>query len=96
MFNKNRKLSEKLDLLNETLEKSRLRDLADIMGNKKQLLWRNFLAGISRGIGTAIGFTILGAIVIYSLQHIVKLNLPVIGEYISEIVKIVDENKQKK
>lgn len=96
VFNKKKKMNEKLDSLNETLEKSNLRELAHMLGSKKEIFWRNFLVGIARGIGTAIGFTILGAIVIYSLQYIVKLNLPVIGEYISDIVEIVQENDKKR
>ena len=96
VFNKKKKLNEKLDSLSEILEKSNLRELALMLGNKKQIFWRNFLVGIARGLGTAVGVTILGAVLIYSLQSIVKYNIPIIGEYISEIVNIVQENKQQK
>ena len=62
MFLKKKKaneLSNKLDLINNIFEKLNLRDLADLLGNKKQIFWRNFFAGIARGMGMAIGFTIL-------------------------------------
>lgn len=96
MFSRKKKIDEKLDSLTEVLEKSNLKQLSLMLGDKKQIFWRNFLVGIARGIGTAIGFTILGTIVIYSLQYVVKLNIPVIGKYISEIVQIVQENERKK
>ena len=99
MFRKKKKvedLSNKLDMANDILEKMNLRELADILGNKKQIFWRNFIAGISRGIGVAIGVTLLGAVIIYGLQKIVLLNIPVIGEYISDIADIVEKNKSVK
>jgi hypothetical protein len=40
----------------------------------------------------AIGFTILGAVVLYMLRQAVLLNIPIIGNFITEIVKIVQEN----
>ena len=51
----------------------------------------NFLGGISRGFGTAIGFTLLGALAIYFLQRIVILRLPIIGTFIADIIKIVQK-----
>ena len=47
-------------------------------------------AGLMRGFGTAIGFTILGAAVIYFLQQLAYQNLPLIGGFIAEIMRIVD------
>ena len=61
----------------------------ELLGNSKKFLFRNFLSGIIKGIGTGIGFTILTAIIIIILQRIVTLNIPVIGKYISDIVEIV-------
>ena len=56
------------------------------------MFFANFLGGLARGFGIAIGFSILGAFFIYFLQMIVKWKLPVIGEFISDIVNIVQEN----
>jgi hypothetical protein len=54
-------------------------------------LWLNFIGGVARGFGIAVGFTILGAIVLYILQKLVVLNLPLIGSIIADIVKIVNQ-----
>ena len=90
---KNKKLDEKIDKLINTLEKSNIQDWAYILGNKWTILGRNFLAGISRGIGIGIGVTVITAILILILRHIVALNIPIIGEYISDIVDIVDKSR---
>ena len=70
-----------------------LYDLIYVMGSKKEIIKRNLLAGIARGIGGGIGFTIITAVIIYFLQRIVRLNIPIIGEYINDIVEIVQKTK---
>ena len=83
-------LENKLDKLNSVLQKNNILDLSDLLGNTKKLIFRNFLAGISRGIGIGIGVSILTALLIYILQYIVKLNIPIIGQYIYDIAEIVE------
>ena len=91
MFKKKRykELINKIDKINYILPKNEILDLMELLGNSKKFLFRNFLSGIIKGIGTGIGFTILTAIIIIILQRIVTLNIPVIGKYISDIVEIV-------
>lgn len=73
------------------LEKAKLGEYVDMMSSPKKLIRRNFIAGLSRGFGMAIGFTVLGAIALYFLQKLVMLNLPFFGNFIAEIVKIVQD-----
>ena len=73
--------------------KNKIIDLAELLGNRKEMIIRNLIAGISKGIGIGIGVTIITAIIVYILQKIVKLNIPIIGEYISDIVEIVQNKK---
>ena len=91
MFKKKREkeLINKIDKINYILSKNEILDLMELLGNSKKFLFRNFLSGIIKGIGTGIGFTILTAIIIIILQRIVTLNIPVIGKYISDVVEIV-------
>ena len=79
--------------LNKTLEKSNLVELTYILGNKKEILKRNLIAGISRGIGIGIGVTVITATIVILLNKIVKLNIPIIGEYIADIIEIVEKSK---
>ncbi len=96
MFKKNKlekKLLKNIEELNHTLTRNNILEFAELLGNKKQLLLRNLLTGISKGIGIGIGFTILTAILLIILQKIVTLNIPVIGDYISDIVDIVENRR---
>lgn len=93
LFKKNKELNLKLDKLIYKLEKSNLEDLSNIVGSKKQIIIRNFIAGVFRGVGIGIGITIITAILILFLRHLVTLNIPIIGEYISDIVEIVEKSR---
>ncbi|MCL2355397.1 MAG: DUF5665 domain-containing protein [Oscillospiraceae bacterium] len=83
-------LNQKIDQFNKALEKINLIDLLNIAGNKREIFKRNLLAGIARGIGITIGITIVTAIVIYILQKIVTMNIPLIGEYIIQIIDVIE------
>lgn len=81
-----------IDNLNKKLLESSLLDMASLLGNRKKLLLTNLLAGISRGVGIGIGVTIISAVLVIILQKIVTLNIPVIGEYIADVVEIVKKS----
>lgn len=87
------KLLEQLNNLSYTLNKNKVLDLIELAGDTKKYLFRNFISGIVKGIGIGIGVTIITAIIIYILQKIIKLNIPIISQYISDIVEIVQNNK---
>ena len=92
MFEKKKEekeLIKRLDKINYTLSQNNILELIELLGNRKKFFFRNFWSGIIKGIGTGIGFTILTAILLVVLQKIVALNLPVISEYILDIIKIV-------
>lgn len=89
MFNK--KINKKIDDINNKLDKANLIELSYILGSKKEIIKRNLLAGLFRGIGIGIGITIISAMIIYFLQRLIRLNIPIIGEYISDIVSIVQK-----
>lgn len=86
-------LEKAIEELNNTLIKSNLIEISNLLGNKKKLLFNNLLAGIARGVGIGIGVTIITAILVVLLQKIVALNIPVIGEFIADIVDIVERSK---
>lgn len=52
-------------------------------------LKNNFYIGIARGVGTAIGFTVLGAAVLLVMQFIPFDKIPFIGPLIQELNNIV-------
>ena len=88
-------LNKKLDKLNYLLTRNKVLELAELLGNKKELIFRNIWSGIAKGLGIGIGVTIITAIILIILQKIVTWNIPIIGEYIADIVDIVQSNLTK-
>ena len=86
-------LDKSINKLNKMLQEGNFVELTYLLGNKKEIMIRNLIAGIFRGVGIGIGVTIITAILIIFLQKIVALNIPVIGEYISDIVDIVQKGR---
>ncbi|WP_068782030.1 MULTISPECIES: DUF5665 domain-containing protein [unclassified Paenibacillus] len=73
----------------QQLEKSRIAQYTELLNRPWRLIWLNILSGTARGVGIAIGFTFFAATIIYVLQVLGALNLPIIGDYIADIVRIV-------
>lgn len=86
-------LIERIDKLSYNLNKNKFIDLIEVMGNKKEMIFRNLFSGLWKGIGIGIGVTLVTAIIIVILQKIIKLNIPIISEYITDIVDIVEKTK---
>ncbi|NHM26057.1 hypothetical protein G7K71_03320 [Desulfofundulus sp. TPOSR] len=82
-------LRDKITELSINMEKMKLAEYVQLLEQPGRLLYVNFLSGLARGVGVAVGFALLGAILIMILQRLVMLNLPVIGGFIAEIVAIV-------
>ena len=77
---------------NDAIEKklrSMLAEFSSYLHDRKYLLWLNFLAGLMRGCGFAVGFSILGAVVVIIARKLALDNLPVIGEFFAEVVRMV-------
>ncbi len=92
-LNKENKDKKIVELLNNNFAKTNIEELSYILGNKFEILKRNLIAGIARGIGVGIGVTVITAILIGLLQKIVKLNIPIIGDYIGDIVDIIQKSR---
>lgn len=86
-------LEKAIENLSKTLQEGNYIEWAYLLGSKKEIIKRNILAGIARGVGIGIGVTIITAMLVMLLQKIVTLNIPVIGEYIADIVEIVDKSR---
>ena len=90
MFKMKRILNYNIERLMEYLDNKNIQELIYILGSKKEIAKRNILAGIFRGIGFGLGVTSITAVIVYLLQRLVRLNLPIIGEFINDIVDIVE------
>ncbi|MGB9868219.1 MAG: DUF5665 domain-containing protein [Bacillota bacterium] len=87
-----RKFEELVSKLALILERARIADYMQLLESPRRLIYVNFLAGLARGFGMAVGFTLLGAVVIYVLSRTFVTNLPVVGRFIAEIVAIVQDD----
>ncbi len=85
-------LENKIDRLSLNMERMKIADYVELLERPSKLLFRNFIAGVARGVGIAVGFTLLGAVLVVFLQQLDLLNLPIIGEFIADIVEIVQSN----
>ena len=79
----------KMEELCQALEKASIAEYIELYRKPKRMMYLNFVAGIVRGFGLAIGFTVVGAFFLYVLGQIAALNLPVVGELVAEITRIV-------
>lgn len=88
-----KKIFKEVRNLNKKLENNQLIDAMELLGNPKKLLVRNFASGLIKGIGIGIGISIITAILIYTAQRIITLNIPVISKYIADILEIVNTRR---
>lgn len=83
------RLIEKLQEAIEGFDKAGIAEWVELYKRPRRLLYLNFLAGVARGFGIAVGFTMIGAVFVLFLGHLARLNLPVIGEFIADVARIV-------
>ena len=57
-----------------------------------KLIWTNFLIGIARGLGSTIGLAVVIAVLVFFLQNLLMLNLPIISDFIADFILMVQEN----
>ena len=84
-----RSLEDKVGTLASFMERMKLAEYVELLNNPWRLFWVNFIAGLARGVGIAIGGTLLVALLLYLLSQIAVLNLPLISDFIAEIVRLV-------
>jgi hypothetical protein len=83
------RIDKQLRVLSRRLEASGIAEYVQLVNHPFRLILINIVTGIARGIGIAIGFTLFASFIVYALQRIGALNLPIIGNFVAEIVKIV-------
>ena len=84
-----RKMEAKLEQLGTQMEKAQIADYVQLLNRPRRLFFISLFSGIARGIGIALGFTVFAATIVYILQKLGALDLPIIGDYIADLVRIV-------
>ncbi|MFO7819848.1 MAG: DUF5665 domain-containing protein [Halanaerobacter sp.] len=86
------KLKKAIERFIINAEKMKMAEYIELFNSPRRLIYLNFVAGLARGFGIAIGVTLLGAIFLSILYRVADLNLPLIGEYIAQLVIIVQQH----
>ena len=84
------RLSKQINKLADRLEAMRIAEYIDLLQKPSKVIYLNFVAGISKGLGIAVGATIVFALLIDLLSRLIVLNLPVIGDFIVQILHIIE------
>lgn len=86
-------LTTQLERLANRLEAMRIADYMDLLEKPRKLILTNFVAGVARGLGFAIGTTIIFAIVVETLRRLILINIPVLSDYLVELIKFIELRK---
>lgn len=86
-------VGSRLSFIERMMQDYNLRDVLMSINNPRRLMWLNFIAGVSRGLGLTVGTAIVLGILFFILQHIVSI--PVIGEYIADLIKFIEEYRSE-
>lgn len=73
------------------LEVMRVAEYVELLQKPHRLIVLNFLAGLFRGLGIVLGATLLVAIMLNFLHQLLILNIPGIGNFVAEIIRIVEQ-----
>ncbi|MGM9539478.1 DUF5665 domain-containing protein [Anaerovibrio sp.] len=65
----------------------------ELLKNTRRLFLLNLLVGMVRGLGMAIGATIVFGIMLNVAVQVVDLNLPFISEWLAKFMLMVEENR---
>jgi len=84
-------LNARLDRLAATLERMRLDEYMQYVTNRKRVIFSHLLFGMLRGMGFAIGFSILSAVVVVLMRHLVVENIPLIGGFLAEVINAIQD-----
>ncbi|GMA99668.1 hypothetical protein PIPA1_24680 [Pelosinus sp. IPA-1] len=86
---------KQLEKLVRHLESLRIAEYMELLERPGKLILINLIAGLARGLGIAIGATVIFALVLNLLHQIILLNIPGIGDFVAEIVHIVEVKNNK-
>lgn len=73
------------------LEAMRVAEYVELLQKPHRLIALNLLAGLFRGLGIVLGATLLVAVMLNFLQQLLVLNIPGIGSFVAEIIRIVEQ-----
>lgn len=84
-------LTHEVSQLRDLLERLQIQQYVRALLSVRHIMWANLLSGVFSGLGAVVGATLGVALLVYILGRLEVV--PVIGRFVSEIVKIVQQQK---
>ena len=84
---------KRINKLYNHLDGLRIGEYLDLLEKPWKLFRINFMVGIARGLGFAIGTTIIFALILEGLRRIIVINIPIITYYLAEMLKLLELRK---
>ncbi|MBI4051298.1 MAG: hypothetical protein HY400_02210 [Elusimicrobia bacterium] len=68
--------------------------MSEILGKPWKIIWLNFLAGISRGLGFTLGITLLAGVALAIIYKLLShaIDVPLVGKYLAEFISEVQKH----
>lgn len=82
-------LEDKMERFIAAAERMRLDDYVRFESDRRRRLRDAFFQGVARGLGAMIGFAILGTVVLLILQEVAQRKLPVISDFVAQVITLV-------
>ena len=70
-------------------ERMRLEEYVRFESDTRRRLRDAFWQGVARGLGIMVGFSVLGAALLFILQGLAEKNLPGISDFVARVVQLV-------
>ena len=83
-------LDERVERVIDAAERMKLGEYVRYQSNRKARLRDAFWEGVLRGLGFMVGFSMIGALLVYVLQALMRANIPLIGDYLAQVVMLVE------
>lgn len=83
-------IAAQLEKLVRHLESLRIANYMELLEKPVRLIMINFVAGLARGLGIALGASLIFALTLEVMRRLILLNIPGIGGFIAEVVHIVE------
>lgn len=88
----NNEIYKKLEEINDKVDKISLAEYTEMIKNPRKMMFINLISGIAKGIGITIGATLFSSLIVFLLIKIGELNIPLVGEFLAEIIKVILSN----
>lgn len=76
--------------IEDHLERLRIAEYLEQQRNWKRSLLIHFLHGVARGLGFALGFSVLGAFAVVLIRELILKNLSGISGFLAEVIQAIE------